>query len=682
MSDKASICGWWIEASFVKNRPASEMETLTLPFFRGKVFCDADDGGTRTMLKTHHCGELRTSHIGETVTLCGWVNRTRDHGGVVFIDLRDRSGIVQCVFDPKRSPSEVVTAAREVSNEWVLKIIGEVVHRPPGTENPKLATGEIEIWGQTLEVLNDAKPTPFPVSADELTVDEWVRLKHRYLDLRRKRMRDILELRHRFTKAVRDFFNENGFWEVETPILWKHTPEGAREFLVPSRLHGGRFFVLPQSPQIAKQLLMVAGVERYFQIARCLRDEDPRADRQPEFTQIDIEMSFVTADDIYDVVERMLQYALEKAAGIRVSIPFPRMGYPEAMARFGSDKPDLRFGMELVDISDIVAKSNFRAFSETVAKGGQVKALCVPEMASASRKDIAELTEFAKRFKAKGLATLTLGDGEIRSQVAKFLTDGELNAIFDRCGAKQSDLVLVVADEPEIVAEALGNLRLKLGRQLGLVGNVQCPITNEDELRFLWVTDFPLLTWDANENRYSPSHHPFTSPYPDDIPLLQEGVAALSDPNYPIPKGHRDHSLSKVRANAYDIVLNGYEIGGGSVRIYRREIQELMFRAIELPPEEAKRKFGFLLEAFEYGAPPHGGIALGLDRIIALLSGCEAVSPETNMPYLNIREVIAFPKTSTAQDPLTGAPTIVDDKVLAEQHIALRPEAKEGLEQE
>lgn len=567
--------------------------------------------------------------------------------------------------------------AREVGNEWVLKITGEVTRRPKGTENPKLLTGEVEVRGQRIEIINDAKPLPFPVSADDLTVDEWVRLQHRYLDLRRKRMRDILELRHRFTKAVRDFMDENGFWEVETPILWKHTPEGAREFLVPSRLHPGKFFVLPQSPQIAKQLLMVAGVERYFQIARCLRDEDPRADRQPEFTQIDIEMSFVTAEDVYDVVERLLQYALEKTMGIKVNIPFPRLTYAEAMARYGNDKPDLRFGMELVDISDIVAQSNFRVFSETVAKGGQVKALCVQGFSAVSRKDITELTEFVKRFGAKGLATLSLSDGEIRSQVAKFLTDGELQAIFERCGAKQGDLVLVVADEPEIVAEALSNLRLKLGRQLGLVSS-----DSSSELRFLWVTDFPLLKWDADEDRYSPSHHPFTSPYPDDIPLLREGVQALSEPNYPIPKGHRDHPLSKVRAYAYDIVLNGYEIGGGSIRIHRREIQELVFRAIELPPEEAKRKFDFLLEAFEYGAPPHGGIALGLDRILAILANCEATAPETGMPYLNIREVIAFPKTSMMQDPLTGAPTKVDEKVLAEQHIALRPEAKEALEGE
>ncbi|GBC98363.1 Aspartate--tRNA ligase [bacterium HR17] len=629
------------------------------------------------MLKTHHCGTLRPQHIGETVTVCGWVNRIRDHGGVVFIDLRDRSGVVQCVFDPQDCPHEVVAAAREVGNEWVLKITGVVARRPLGTENPRLPTGDIEVRGRALEVLNPAKPLPFPVTADEMTVDEWVRLKHRYLDLRRKRMRDILELRHRFVKAVRDFMDENGFWEIETPLLWKHTPEGAREFLVPSRLHAGKFFVLPQSPQIAKQLLMVAGVERYFQIARCLRDEDPRADRQPEFTQIDIEMSFVTADDIYDLVERMLQYALEKAADIKVTIPFPRITYADAMERYGSDKPDLRFGMELADITDIVAQSAFRVFAETAAKGGQVKALRVPNMATASRKDIADLTEFAKRYGAKGLATFALGDGEIRSQVAKFLTDGELRAIFERCGAQTGDLVLVVADEPEVVAAVLGNLRLKLGRQLGLV-----PSDGQSAWRFVWVVDFPLLQWDADERRYTPSHHPFTSPYPDDLPLLQEGAAALSDPNYPVPKGHRDHPLGKVRAYAYDIVLNGYEIGGGSIRIHRREVQELVFRAIELPPEEARRKFGFLLDAFEFGAPPHGGIALGLDRIIALLAGCEATAPETGLPYLNIREVIAFPKTSTMQDPLTGAPTPVDEKVLAEQHIALRPEALEALQRE
>jgi aspartyl-tRNA synthetase len=599
----------------------------------------------KAMMRTHWCGELRTEHIGQRVRLCGWVNRVRDHGGVIFIDLRDRSGIVQVVFDPSVCSKETHELASEVGNEYVLAVEGEVVRRPPGTENPKLLTGEIEVRGERLEVLNTSKPPVFQLTSSE-DVDEMVRLKYRYLDLRRQKMRDIIELRYRFTKAVRDFMDSEGFWEIETPILWKHTPEGAREFIVPSRLHAGKFYVLPQSPQLCKQLLMVAGIEKYFQIARCFRDEDPRADRQLEFTQIDIEMSFITREDIFDVVERMLAYAFEVSAGIKIETPFLRMSYAEAMERYGTDKPDLRFGMELCDITDIVSGSSFQVFSQTVASGGRVKALNAVGCASFSRKEVAELTDMAKRAGAKGLATIAVGGGEVHSHVAKFLSDGELSAIFERVGAKDGDLVLIVADQNELACNVLGLLRKHLAGKLGL--------TKYGDWKFVWVVDFPLLQWDEEEGRYTPVHHPFTAPLPEDEPMLFEGL------NSTLPKGHPEHPLSKIRANAYDIVLNGYEIGGGSIRIHRRELQEALFRAIDLPMDEAYHKFGFLLEAFEYGAPPHGGIALGLDRIIALIAGTD-----------NIREVIAFPKTSTGYDPLTGSPTPISEQLLNEVHIML-----------
>lgn len=596
------------------------------------------------MMRTHWCGELRPEHIGQKVKLCGWANRIRDHGGIIFIDLRDRSGIVQTVFDPSACPREAHEIASAVGNEYVLLIEGEVVRRPPGTENPKLLTGEIEVRGEHIEVLNIAKPPPFQLTAED--ADEMVRLKYRYIDLRRGKMQEIIELRYRFTKAVRDFMDAEGFWEIETPILWKHTPEGAREFIVPSRLHPGKFYVLPQSPQLCKQLLMVAGIEKYFQIARCFRDEDPRADRQLEFTQIDIEMSFITREDIFDVVERMLSYAFEEAAGIKIETPFPRMSYTEAMERYGTDKPDLRFSMEICDITDIVANSSFHVFAQVVSSGGRVKALNANGCASFSRKDIAELTDMAKRSGAKGIATIALGESEIHSHVARHLSDGELKMIFERTNAKDGDLILIVADTADIVPTVLGQLRKHIAKKLNL--------PRYGDWKFIWVVDFPLLQWDEDEKRYTPVHHPFTSPLPEDEHLLIEGIRS------PIPKGHQEHPLGKIRANAYDIVLNGYEIGGGSIRIHKRQLQEALFNAIDLTMEEAYHKFGFLLEAFEYGAPPHGGIALGLDRIIAIIADTE-----------NIREVIAFPKTSMGYDPMTGSPTPVSEQLLSDAHIKL-----------
>ncbi len=603
------------------------------------------------MKRTRVCGELRTGHVGQEVVVTGWVQRKRDQGGVVFLDLRDRSGVVQTVFDVARASQEVHAIASQAKNEYVLAVKGNVAKRPEGTENPKLATGEIEIIATGVEVLNPAKPTPFLISDEADAVDETLRLKYRYLDLRRPRMRNILELRHRVTKAVRDFMDGEGFWEVETPNLWKSTPEGAREYVVPSRIHAGRFYVLPQSPQLCKQLLMVSGVEKYFQIARCFRDEDTRADRQPEFTQIDIEMSFVEQNDVLSLVERMYAYVFKHVMGVDIPTPFLRMSYAEALARYGSDKPDTRFGMELVDISDIAQDSGFRVFQQTVASGGLVKAINAAGCASYSRKEIDDLTKWVAQFGAKGLATFALGESEIRSQVAKFLTEEQMQEIFRRCEAKVGDLVLCIADKPEVVADALGRLRLEMGRRLGLIP--------EGKYNFLWIVDVPLLGWNEAEQRYDPMHHPFCAPVPEDIELLKAGYTTS------VPPGHPEHPWGKVRANLYDCVLNGYEVAGGSIRTHRRDIQELVFGAIGLDFERAMARFGFLLEAFEYGAPPHGGIACGLERLIMILAGTD-----------NIRDVIAFPKTGDARDLMTGAPTAIDDKTLEELHVRTIPVEK------
>jgi len=603
------------------------------------------------LLRTHHCGELRIEQVGHEVTLAGWVNTTRDHGGVVFIDLRDRSGLVQCVFHPEHSPQALAVAAA-AHNEWVLQIRGNVRPRPAGTENLKLPTGAVEIEATVCEVLNACKPVPFPFDEDK-EPDESVRLRYRYVDLRRKKMRDILELRHRAVKAVRDFLDAEGFWEIETPQLWKSTPEGAREFIVPVRSAPGKCFVLPQSPQICKQLLMVGGVEKYFQIARCFRDEDARADRQAEFTQIDMEMSFVEQDDVLDVVERLFSSVMKRVMNVEVPTPFPRMTYAEALARFGSDKPDTRFALELADVSDIATRVEFKVFKDTVANGGQVKCLAAPGCAAYSRKEVEVLTDIAKRFGAKGLATWAIGESEVKSAIAKFFTPEQMNEIFARCGAKPGDLVLAVADKAEVVAESLNRLRLELGKRLNLIP--------EGTYDFRWVVDFPMVEWNRAAQRYDAKHHPFCMPNPDDLPLLDAGFEA---PN----PGSAEHPHTRLRAWAYDLILNGNELGSGSIRCHRRELQERIFRLLGLTPEQAQRRFGFMLDAFEYGAPPHGGIAPGVDRFIAILAG---VDP-------NIRDVIAFPKTANTTDLMTGAPTELDAGAL--DTLGLRVVATEADE--
>lgn len=584
------------------------------------------------MQRTYYCGEVPETAVGERVILKGWVQKRRDLGGLIFIDLRDRTGIVQVVASPDVS-AEALAAAERVRSEYVLSVEGTVVARAPETVNPNIATGHIEIQAERIDIINEAKTPPFAIS-DDTDAAEDVRLKYRYLDLRRPVMFQTLALRHKVTKAVRDFLDGERFLEIETPMLTKSTPEGARDYLVPSRVHPGEFYALPQSPQIFKQLLMVGGFERYYQIARCFRDEDLRADRQPEFTQIDIEMSFISQEDIIDLTERMMAAVVKAAKGIDIPRPFPRMTYAEAMNRYGSDKPDVRFGLELVDVSEAVRDSAFQVFARTVKEGGQVKAINVKGAASRySRKDIDALGEFAARYGAKGLAWLKAEGDELKGPIAKFFTDEEQAALRRALAVEDGDLLLFVADEKAIVAAALGALRLKLGKELGLI--------DEAKLAFLWVTDWPLLEYDEEEGRYYAAHHPFTMPVRDDIPLLETNPGA-------------------VRAQAYDLVLNGYELGGGSLRIFERDVQEKMFQALGFSKEEARRQFGFLLEAFEYGTPPHGGIALGLDRLVMLLAG-----------RTNLRDTIAFPKTASASCLLTEAPGPVSEKQLEELHLAV-----------
>jgi aspartyl-tRNA synthetase len=588
------------------------------------------------MYKSHTCGELRASHAGQTVTLAGWVHRRRDHGGVVFFDLRDRFGLVQVVINPDL-PKETLDLVANVRSEWVLQITGIVQKRPEGMVNPKLSTGEIEVIATEVKALNTAKPLPFVLTEDDKLPDENMRLKYRYLDLRREKMRNNLELRHRVIKFIRDYLDNKGFLEVETPILFKTTPEGARDYLVPSRVHPGQFYALPQSPQQLKQMLMVAGIERYFQIARCFRDEDQRGDRQPEFTQLDLEMSFVEREDVMALIEEMFTKMVAEVVPHKrlLQTPWPRIQYQDALERFGKDNPDIRFGLELVDATDLAAGSGFGVFENTVAAGGHVRGINAKGLGDYTRKQIDELTAFVQDLGAKGLAYIALtGEGETRSSFAKFLSEERMQAVMSRMEAEKGDLLLFVADKPSVVFESLGRLRVLLGDRLGL--------RDKDVLGFCWVIDFPFVMYNEEEERWDPSHHLFTSPMPEDIPML-------------------DTEPGKARGTQYDLVLNNYEVGGGSIRIHDRALQEKVFKLIGLEDQVAQERFGHMLEAFEYGTPPHGGIAPGIDRIVMLL----ADEP-------NIREVIAFPKNQAAKDVMAEAPSFVDEGQLKDLHIKIR----------
>jgi aspartyl-tRNA synthetase len=583
------------------------------------------------MYKTHNCGEIRSKDIGQTVTLAGWVHRQRDHGGVTFIDLRDRSGIVQIVANPVAKP-EAAQVLQDARMEWVLQVTGQVRPRPEGAENPNLPTGEIEIDVTTCEALNPSKPLPFLINKDEDT-DENVRLKYRYLDLRRERMQRNLMLRHKVTKFMRDYLDAKGFIEVETPMLFKTTPEGARDYLVPSRVHPGCFYALPQSPQQLKQLLQVAGIERYFQIARCFRDEDLRGDRQPEFTQLDIEMSFVHRDDVLEMLEGLFTEMLPAITPQKklLSSPWPRLTYTEAVNRYGSDKPDLRFGMELNDVSDIFAGSSFMVFQNTLKSGGVIKCLVVPGCAEYTRKEVDDLTTFSKDQGAKGLATLALTAEDVKGTAQKFIKPEEVTALQQRTGAKEGDLILFVADQRAVANKTLGQLRLLFRDRLNLV--------DKDVMAFGWVVDFPMFEWNEEDKKWDAAHHPFTMPKMEDLPKF-------------------DTNPAEILSDAYDMVCNGYELASGSIRIHRRDIQLKIFQLLGLKDDDIQKKFGHILEAFEYGAPPHGGIAPGIDRLVMLL----ADEP-------NIREVIAFPKNQAARDLMADAPSEATDKQLKELHI-------------
>ena len=583
--------------------------------------------------RSHSCNDLAVDNVGEVVTLMGWVLRRRDHGGVIFIDLRDRWGITQVVFNPEIH-ADVHAKAHQLRSEWVIAVQGRVERRPPAMENSNLKTGAIEVLVDTLRVLNSSLTPPFPLD-EEVEVSENLRLKYRYIDLRRPSMAANLIMRHRASQSVRAYLDQKNFLEIETPVLTRSTPEGARDYLVPSRVNPGKFYALPQSPQLFKQLLMVSGLDRYYQIVRCFRDEDLRADRQPEFTQIDMELSFIEEEDIYEIIEGMMLKLFKDVLNIELSAPFARMNYDEALARFGTDRPDTRFGLELVDLTETVRDCSFNVFQTVVKKGGLVKSINAKGCGDFSRKDLDDLTGYVGLFGAKGLAWVKVkSGGEWQSPITKFFEDGEREAISEKLGAEENDILFFVADTGTIVHQALSELRLELGRRLGLI--------NRGSYNFVWVVDFPLLEYDHDEKRHMAVHHPFTAPKEEDIELLQK------DPG-------------RVRSKAYDLVLNGIEIGGGSIRIHQKEQQDVIFAALGIAKEEAEDKFGFLLQALELGAPPHGGIAFGLDRLLMIMVGRET-----------IRDVIAFPKTQKATCPLTEAPASVARKQLTE--LYLRPD--------
>ncbi len=580
-------------------------------------------GGWR---KTADCNSLRAEDIGREAVLMGWVQRRRDHGGLIFLDLRDREGITQVVFDPQIG-EEAHERAGGLRSEYVIAVKGKARLRPEGMANPKLPTGEIEVAATELRILNSSKTPPFQVE-DDLEASENIRLKYRYLDLRRPKLYKNLILRHNVARLTRGYFNDLGFIEVETPVLTRSTPEGARDYLVPSRVNTGKFFALPQSPQLFKQILMIAGFEKYYQIVKCFRDEDLRADRQPEFTQLDLEMSFIREEDIYGIIEGWVERIFSELKGLSLTVPFPRMTYNEAISLYGTDRPDTRFGLALCEVTDIVAESEFRVFRQAVERGGIVKALRVPGGKDLSRKELDDLIDFVKIFGAQGMAWIKIQPEGWQSPIAKFLQESVQQALAQRLGIETGDVILFVADQRKIVNDALGNLRVRLGQQLGLI--------DPDKFNFVWVTDFPLVEWDHEEKRYTSVHHPFTAPLESDMDLLE---------THP----------EKVRSRAYDLVLNGIEIGGGSIRIHQQEVQSRVFGVLGISAEEAQEKFGFLLEALQYGAPPHGGVAFGLDRLVMLLCGAGS-----------IRDVIAFPKTQKASCLMTNAPSEADVNQLLE----------------